>query len=102
MLFQNNPAMAISYFGRTIGVLAPGAAADVIVMDYPRFTPFSEENVDGHMLFGMMGRSCRTTIVNGRVLYRDREFIAFDEERINAWTMEQSKKLWGALNDRVY
>ncbi len=102
MLFRNNPAMASSYFGRTIGVLAPGAAADVIVMDYPRFTPFSEENVDGHMLFGMMGRSCRTTIVNGRVLYRDREFVAFDEERINAWTMEQSKKLWGALNDRVY
>ena len=102
MLFRNNPAMASSYFGRTIGVLAPGAAADVVVMDYPRFTPFSEENVDGHMLFGMMGRSCRTTIVNGRVLYRDREFVAFDEERINAWTMEQSKKLWGALNDRVY
>ncbi|WP_270574453.1 putative aminohydrolase SsnA [Candidatus Collinsella stercoripullorum] len=102
MLFRNNPAMASSYFGRTIGVLAPGAAADVIVMDYPRFTPFFEENVDGHMLFGMMGRSCRTTIVNGRVLYRDREFVAFDEERINAWTMEQSKKLWGALNDRVY
>ena len=34
MLFQNNPAMASAYFGREIGVLKPGAAADVIVMDY--------------------------------------------------------------------
>ena len=25
-----------------------------------------------------------------------------DEERINAWTMEQSKKLWGTLNNRTY
>ena len=25
-----------------------------------------------------------------------------DEERINAWTMEQSRKLWGELNHRVY
>lgn len=102
MLFQNNPAMASAYFGRTIGVLAPGAAADVIVMDYPAFTPLSGENVDGHMLFGMMGKNCRTTIVNGRVLYRDREFVAFDEERINAWTLEQSKRLWGTLNGRTY
>ncbi|MDY2777912.1 MAG: putative aminohydrolase SsnA [Collinsella sp.] len=102
MLFKNNAAMASRYFGRTLGVLAPGAVADVIVMDYPRFTPLSGENIDGHMLFGMMGRSCRTTIVNGRVLYRDRAFVDLDEERVNAWTLEQSKKLWGTLNDRVY
>jgi cytosine/adenosine deaminase-related metal-dependent hydrolase len=71
-------------------------------MDYPAFTPFSDENIDGHMLFGMEGRDCRTTIVNGKVLYRDREFVAFDEERIDAWTLEQAKKLWGTLNDRTY
>ena len=102
MLFKNNYAMASKYFGRTFGKLAPGAAADVIVMDYPVFTPFSGDNIDGHMLFGMMGKNCRTTIVNGRVLYKDREFVAFDEERINAWTLEQSKKLWGTLNHRTY
>ncbi len=102
MLFNNNPAMATKYFGRQVGTLAPGAAADVIVMDYNPFTPFSDENIDGHMLFGMMGKNCRTTIVNGKVLYKDREFVAFDEEKINAWTMEQSKKLWGTLNDRAY
>ena len=102
MLFKNNPAMASEYFGRTVGVLAPGAAADVIVMDYPAFTPFSDENIDGHMLFGMMGKNCRTTIINGKVLYQDREFVGIDEEKINAWTMEQSKKLWGELNHRTY
>ena len=102
MLFKNNYAMASKYFDRKIGALTPGAAADVIVMDYPVFTPFSDENIDGHMLFGMMGKNCRTTIVNGKVLYKDREFVAFDEERINAWTLEQSKKLWGTLNNRTY
>ena len=102
MLFQNNPAQASAYFGREVGVLKPGAAADVIVMDYPAFTPFSDENIDGHMLFGMMGKNCRTTIINGRVLYRDRAFVDIDEERLNAWTLEQAKRLWGELNDRVY
>ena len=102
MLFKNNPALASTYFGREIGVLRPGAAADVIVMDYPAFTPFSDENIDGHMLFGMMGKNCRTTIVNGRVLYQDRVFVAFDEERINAWTLEQARGLWSELNGRAY
>ena len=39
---------------------------------------------------------------NGKVLYKDREFVGIDEDAINAWTMEQSKKLWGQLNNRVY
>lgn len=102
MLFQNNPAMGEKYFGRTLGKLAPGAAADVAVFDYNVFTPFSEENVDGHMLFGMMGKNCRTTVINGRVVYKDREFVDVDEAAINAWTLEQSKLLWGDLNGRTY
>ena len=97
MLFDNNRQIAAKYFREPLGVLKRGAAADVIVMDYPAFTPFSEANADGHILFGMMGRSCRTTVINGRVLYRDRAFVDIDEERINAWTLEQSRKLWGAL-----
>ena len=102
MLFGNNRLIAQKYFGRELGVLKKGAAADVIVMDYKPFTPFSNENADGHMLFGMMGKNCRTTIINGKVVYKDREFVGIDEDRINAWTMEQSKKLWGDLNHRDY
>ena len=98
MLFQNNRTIAARYFKKPLGILKEGAAADVIVMDYKPFTPFSEENVDGHMLFGMMGKNCRTTIINGKVLYRDREFVGIDEERINAWTFEQADKLWKLLN----
>ncbi len=102
MLFENNAKMMAKYCKKPLGVLKPGAAADVIVMDYKPFTPFSDENIDGHMLFGMMGKNCRTTVINGRVLYRDREFVNIDEDAINAWTMEQSKKLWGQLNNRTY
>ena len=102
MLFRNNAAMCARYFQKPLGVLKPGAAADVIVMDYKPFTPFGPENLDGHMLYGMMGRSCTHTIINGRVLYKDRQFVDIDEERINAWTLEQSKRLWGELNHTTY
>lgn len=102
MLFKNNAKMCARYFETPLGVLAPGAAADVIVMDYKPFTPFDETNLDGHMLFGMMGKNCTTTIINGKVLYRDRQFVGIDEDAINAWTLEQAKKLWGELNHRAY
>ena len=77
-------------------------AADMIVMDYKPFTPFSDENIDGHILFGMTGKLCRTTIANGKILMKDRELIGIDEEAENAHILEASKKLWGALNDCTY
>ena len=102
MLFKNNAKMAARCGFPEMGVLKAGAAADVIVMDYKPFTPFGADNIDGHMLFGMMGKNCRTTVINGKVVYKDREFVGIDEDRINAWTLEQSKKLWGQLNHRTY
>ena len=102
MLFQNNAKMAARAGFPTLGVLAPGAAADIIVMDYKPYTPFSDENIDGHMLFGMTGRQCQTTMINGKILYRDRQFVDIDEEAVNAHVMESSKRLWGALNHRTY
>ena len=71
-------------------------------MDYKPFTPFSHENVDGHILFGMTGRQCQTTICNGKILMRDRELVGVDEEAVNARILEEAKKLWGNLNHREY
>ena len=102
MLFQNNPAMASKHFGRRIGTLEPGAAADIAIFDYRPFTPISEANIDGHMLFGFEGKDCTTTIVAGKVLYRDRQFVEADEEAIDAHILEQAKRLWGDLNGETY
>ena len=102
MLFKNNAKMAARTGFPTLGVLAPGAAADVIVMDYKPFTPFSDANIDGHMLFGMTGRQCQTTMINGKILMKDRVLTEIDEEAVNAKILEASKKLWGKLNHCEY
>ena len=102
MLFYSNAKMAARTGFPTLGVLAPGAAADVIVMDYKPFTPFSDANIDGHMLFGMTGRQCQTTMINGKILMKDRQLVDIDEEAVNAHILEASKKLWGKLNHCEY
>ena len=102
MLFENNAKICARYFKKPLGVLKPGAAADVIIMDYKPFTPFSDENIDGHMIFGMTGRQCQTTIAGGKVLMQDRVLVGIDEEAENAHILEAAKKLWGDLNHRTY
>ncbi|MBQ3533404.1 MAG: putative aminohydrolase SsnA [Oscillospiraceae bacterium] len=102
MLFRNNARIGARYFPHQLGVLKAGAAADIIVMDYKPFTPFSDENIDGHMIFGMTGRQCQTTIAGGKILMLDRQLVGIDEEAENARILEASKKLWGSLNNRVY
>ena len=69
MLFKNNAKIGARYFPDELGVLKAGAAADIIVMDYKPFTPFSDENIDGHMIFGMTGRQCQTTIAAGKTAH---------------------------------
>lgn len=102
MLFRNNAKIANRAFETPLGVLRPGAAADVIVMDYKPYTPFSDANIDGHMLFGMTGRQCQTTMINGKILMRDRQLTEIDEEAANARILESAKRLWGALNHCEY
>ncbi len=98
MLFSHNAKMAARYFDTPVGVIREGAAADVIVMDYLPFTPLSDQNLDGHMIFGMNGRQCRTTMANGRLLYKDRQFVDIDEEKLSAQIFATAEKLWGRVN----
>lgn len=98
MLFENNAKIAARYFKRPLGVLKPGAAADVIVLDYIPPTEFSEANANGHLLFGVCGRSVVTTIGNGKLLMKNRELCGMDEARILAKVAEGSARLWKAIN----
>lgn len=102
MLFENNRKIAAQYFRKPLGILKKDAAADVIVMDYDPFTPLSDANIDGHLIYGVQGHNTRTTIINGKVLYKDRAFVGIDEERIHAFIMDQACGLWGDLNQTSY
>ena len=100
MLFSNNAAMTGRSFKSKIGVLEPGAVADVVVSDYDPLTPMTADNCDGHILFGMSGRSIITTVINGVVKMKDRELIDIDGEAILAKCREQSKAMWNRINSR--
>ena len=98
MLFENNAKIAGRYYQKPLGVLKPGAYADVIVADYDPLTPMHEGNVNSHILFGMNGRSVTTTIINGKVVMENRRLVGVDEAAIMAKSRESAAKLWNKIN----
>ena len=98
MLFQGNARIANRYFEKKLGVLEKGAAADIIITDYIPPTPMNAGNLNGHMLFGMNGRSVVTTVGNGKVLMKNRELQGIDEERCLAKIREGAARLEEKIN----
>lgn len=98
MLFENNAKIANRYFKTPLGKLKEGYSADIIVMDYQPLTPMDGNNANGHILFGMNGRSVATTVAAGRVLMKDRELIGIDEEKAMADCRAEAAKLWQSIN----
>jgi len=73
-----------------IGSLEPGKRADLIVvsMSAARQTPMYDPL--SHLVYVTRGDDVRTTIVNGKVLMRDRQMLTLDERAVLAearqWT----------------
>lgn len=84
-------------WGGKFGLLEPGYAADIVIADYDPPTPLRGENIAGHFVFGMDASITRTVIVNGTVVYRDREF-PFDTTEVYANARVEAKKLWERMD----
>jgi putative selenium metabolism protein SsnA len=98
MIFDNNAKIANRFFEKTLGVIKKGAYADIIVAEYDSLTPLDGNNANSHILFGVSGRCVSTTMINGKVLMKDREIIGVDTEKIMAKSRELSNKLWNKIN----
>jgi putative selenium metabolism protein SsnA len=100
MLFENNRKIAEHAFGRTLGVIEPGAQADIIVTDYIPTTPMHADNYNSHIVFGMNGRSVIDTMCNGRLLMKDRDIIGIDEEAEMAKSRDLAQKMADRINHK--
>ncbi|WMJ78573.1 MULTISPECIES: putative aminohydrolase SsnA [unclassified Sedimentibacter] len=94
MQFNNNPKILEKYFKRKLGVLAKGAYADIITIDYDPLTPMNENSWFGHVLFGISGRLVNDTVINGRFVMRNREIQTADTKKIMSESRDRVKKIW--------
>jgi len=95
MAVTNNAALAGVFFPQApLGVIAAGAFADLILVDYHPTTPLTAGNLPWHIIFGFESSLVTATICAGRVLMRDRRLLFLDEAEITARSRELAAKVW--------
>ena len=99
MAVHNNAALAGQFFPQgPLGVIQPGALADLIFVDYHPHTPLTPGNLPWHIIFGFHESMVTATIVAGRVLMRDRQLLTMDEEAVAAHARELAPGVWERYN----
>lgn len=91
----NNTGLVQEYFPETsIGIITPGAIADIIFVDYNPPTPINEENLPWHIIFGFRESMITTTMVAGKLLMKDRKLTFIDENEIFRKSRELARNVW--------
>ncbi|MBA4399330.1 MAG: hydrolase [Anaerolinea sp.] len=99
MAVYNNASLAEQQFGvGPIGILTPGAEADLIFVDYHPFTELTAGNLPWHIIFGFHESMVTTTMVGGKVLMHDRHLLTLDEEKITHEARRLSEETWKRYN----
>jgi putative selenium metabolism protein SsnA len=99
MAFENNSRVASLFWNKPVGVLEPGALADIILLDYCPFTPLTDGNFPWHIVFGMDGSQVTHTICGGQLLMHERRLLTFDESAIAGRAKELAKGVWRRVAD---
>jgi putative selenium metabolism protein SsnA len=100
MAIYQNAAMASQHFNLPIGSIVPGAQADIIFVDYKPFTELHSGNLPWHILFGMHHSMVTMTMVAGKILMKNKEFVDIDEEKIISDAYQSHKGVWERYNDQ--
>jgi putative selenium metabolism protein SsnA len=97
MLFQNNAKISERFFSKRLGVIERNALADIILVDYNAPTPITEENIDSHILFGLMGKNVVSTMIDGKYVMKNRKIITVDESKVYADSRQTAKEFWSRV-----
>ncbi|MDZ7843650.1 MAG: putative aminohydrolase SsnA [Anaerolineales bacterium] len=99
---HNNAALANIYFPElNLGVIEPGATADLIFVDYHPHTPLSAGNLPWQIIFGVQESMITSTMVGGKFLMQDRELLTLDEEKIAAEARVLAPDIWSRYEGYV-
>ncbi len=101
MAVYANAELAGQFFpAAPLGKIAPGAAADLILVDYHPHTPLTPDNLPWQIVFGFHESMITTTIVDGKILMKDRRLTTLDEEEITARARHLAAQVWSRYEEQ--
>lgn len=84
-------------FSARFGQLEAGYKADLTIYDYAAPTPLLADNIAGHIAFGLGSASVHSVMVNGVMVYEDRQFT-FDCDSIYAQARKVAADMWRRMD----
>jgi putative selenium metabolism protein SsnA len=93
-LFSGNREIVKQIWGTEVGRIAPGARADLLLVDYFPPTPIDSSNLFGHLLFGISNAPVDSLMVDGRWVVRDGHCVNVDERAIVEKAAACAQALW--------
>jgi cytosine/adenosine deaminase-related metal-dependent hydrolase len=93
-LFVHGARWAADHFGEELGMLAPGAPADLILLDYRPATEFSNRTLLQHLSTGLLRSSVSGVMVAGHVVMDNGVLVTVDEREVAVRARECAARLW--------
>jgi cytosine/adenosine deaminase-related metal-dependent hydrolase len=93
-LFVHGARWAADHFGEELGVLAPGAPADLIMLDYRPATELSNRTFLHHLSTGLLRSGVAGVMVAGNVVMDNGVLVTVDEREVAARARECAARLW--------
>ena len=94
LLTESNPRITSLMMNRVIGVLKVGAVSDIVLWDYLPTTPFNNDTVVGHLLFGLQYAKPENIWVNGDLVWEHGHSTNIDQESLIIEAQKRVPELW--------
>ena len=82
-----------------LGLIEPGAPADLVVLDYAAPAPLTDAGLAGHWTFGLSAGRVRDVMVNGELVVADGQLTRLEQIGIAAQAREAADRLWRRVEE---
>ena len=96
-LFVNGPRWASRFFGEGLGMIEPGAPADLVLVDYRAATEFSSRTLIEHLWSGLLRAPISGVMVAGEPVVDNGVLVTTDEREVAARARECAARVWGRI-----
>lgn len=93
-LFVHGAKWAADHFGESLGVLEPGAPADLVMLDHRPSTELSNATLMQHLWTGLLRSSVSGVMVAGQVVMDNGVLVSVDEREVAARARECATRVW--------
>jgi cytosine/adenosine deaminase-related metal-dependent hydrolase len=96
-LFLHGARWAARHFGEELGVIAPGAPADLVLIDYRASTEFSARTLIEHLWSGLLRAPVSSVMIAGEIVMDNGLLVTVNEREVATRAREASARVWGRL-----